>query len=215
MIPHISLSRAYCATLIALIHPIALPMTCFFPMTLFFLSRFSWHIYHPNLFLGLRRRGGNRRWCCGRSCRRLSCRSCGGCSYRLAVGAGVGLAALPEGLLLEVLELLGFAVAAGFGVGLTVLLLSAFDAEDVLLGFELSVLVSGFAVGLAVAVGFVLAAGLLLNAALLSFSATALLVLLAAELSVSVFSATLFPVHPAKDAMSTAAIRIAVSFFFM
>lgn len=138
-----------------------------------------------------------------------------GAAVGFAVGAAVGLAALPEGLLLEVLVLLGFAVAAGFGVGLTVLLLSAFDAEDVLLGFELSVLVSGFAVGLAVAVGFVLAAGLLLNAALLSFSATALLVLLAAELSVSVFSATLFPVHPAKDAMSTAAIRIAVSFFFM
>lgn len=96
-----------------------------------------------------------------------------GAAVGFAVGAGVGLAALPEGLLLEVWELLGFAVAAGFGVGLTVLLLSAFDAEDVLL------------------------------------------VLLAAELSVSVFSATLFPVHPAKDAMSTAAIRIAVSFFFM
>ena len=107
-----------------------------------------------------------------------------GAAVGFAVGAGAGLAALPEGLLLEVLELLGFAVAAGFAVGLTVLLLSVFDAEDVLLGFELSVLVFGFAVGLAVAVGFVLAAGLLLNAALLSFSATALLVLLAAELSV-------------------------------
>jgi len=111
-----------------------------------------------------------------------------GAAVGFAVGAGAGLAALPEGLLLEVLELLGF---------------------------ELSVLVFGFAVGLAVAVGFVLAAGLLLNAALLSFSATALLVLLAAELSVSVFSATLFPVHPAKDAMSTVAIIIAVSFFFI
>ena len=138
-----------------------------------------------------------------------------GAAVGFAVGAGAGLAALPEGLLLEVLELLGFAVAAGFAVGLTVLLLSVFDVEDVLLGFELSVLVFGFAVGLAVAVGFVLAAGLLLNAALLSFSATALLVLLAAELSVSVFSATLFPVHPAKDAMSTVAIIIAVSFFFI
>lgn len=137
-----------------------------------------------------------------------------GAAVGFAVGAGIGLAALPEGLLLEVLELLGFAVADGFGVGLTVLLLSAFDAEDVLLGFELSVLVSGFAVGLAVAVGFVLAAGLLLDAALfvLSFSAAALL---AAELSVPVFSTTLFPAHPAKDAMSTAAIIIAVNFFFI
>lgn len=148
-----------------------------------------------------------------------------GAAVGFAVGAAVGLAVLPEGLLLEVLVLLGFAVAAGFAVGLTVLLLSVFDAEDVLLGlvvpvllvsfFELSVFVSGFAVGLAVAVGFVLAAGLLLDAALVSFSATALLVLLAAELSVSVFSATLFPVHPAKDAMSTVAIIIAVSFFFI
>lgn len=86
-----------------------------------------------------------------------------GAAVGFAVGAAVGLAVLPEGLLLEVLELLGFAVAAGFGVGLTVLLLSVFDAEDVLLGFELSVFVSGFAVGLAVAVGFVLAAGLLLD----------------------------------------------------
>lgn len=135
-----------------------------------------------------------------------------GAAVGFAVGAAVGLAVLPEGLLLEVLELLGFAVAAGFAVGLTVLLLSVFDAEDVLLGFELSVLVFGFAVGLAVAVGFVLAAGLLLNAALLSFSATALL---AAELSVPVFSTTLFPAHPAKDAISNAAIIIAVSFFFM
>ena len=120
-----------------------------------------------------------------------------GAAVGFAVGADAGLAALPEGLLLEVLELLGFAVADGFGVGLTVLLLSAFDAEDVLLGFELSVLVSGFAVGLAVAVGFVLAAGLLLDAALfvLSFSAAALL---AAELSVPVFSTTLFPAHPCK-----------------
>ena len=137
-----------------------------------------------------------------------------GAAVGFAVGAGVGLAALPEGLLLEVLELLGFADAAGFAVGLTVLLLSVFDAEDVLLGFELSVLVFGFAVGLAVAVGFVLAAGLLLNAALLvlSFSAAALL---AAELSVPVFSTTLFPAHPAKDAISNAAIIIAVNFFFI
>ena len=37
-----------------------------------------------------------------------------GAAVGFAVGAGVGLAALPEGLLLEVWELLGFAVAAGF-----------------------------------------------------------------------------------------------------
>ena len=57
-----------------------------------------------------------------------------GAAVGFAVGAGAGLAVLPEGLLLEVLVLLGFAVAAGFAVGLTVLLLSVFDAEDVLLG---------------------------------------------------------------------------------
>ena len=68
MIPHISLSRAYCATLIALIHPIALPMACFFPMSLFFLSGFSWNIHNPNFFNGL--------WRCGRCCCRLSCRGC-------------------------------------------------------------------------------------------------------------------------------------------
>lgn len=158
-----------------------------------------------------------------------------GAAVGFAVGAGVGLAVLPEGLLLEVWELLGFAVAAGFGVAVAEGFAVALGLPAVLL----SVLLSGFgvAVGLAVAVvpaegvavGFadalglallatvelVLETGLRLNAALLSFSATALLVLLAAELSVSVFSATLFPVHPAKDAMSTAAIIIAVSFFFM
>ena len=152
-----------------------------------------------------------------------------GAAVGFAVGAAVGLAVLPEGLLSEVWELLGFAVAAGFGVavaeGFTAVLLSL-----LLSGFGVAVALAvavvsaeGVAVGFADALGLALLAtvelvletGLLLNAALLSFSATALLVLLAAELSVSVFSATLFPVHPAKDAMSTAAIIIAVSFFFM
>ena len=134
-----------------------------------------------------------------------------GAAVGFAVGAGVGLAALPEGLLLEVWELLGFAVAAGFGVGLTVLLLSVFDAEDVLLGFELSVLVFGFAVGLAVAVGFVLAAGLLLAS---FFSDTVLLTALDVELSVTALS-VLLPAHAASDTVSAAAINIAVIFFFI
>ena len=66
-----------------------------------------------------------------------------GAAVGFAVGAGAGLAALPEGLLLEVLELLGFAVADGFGVAVTLGLPAAL----------LSVLLSGFgvAVGLAVA----------------------------------------------------------------
>ena len=198
MIPHISLSRAYCATLIALIHPIALPMTCFFPMTLFFLSRFSWHIYHPNLFLGLRRRGGNRRRCCG-----------------FAVGAGVGLAALPEGLLLEVWELLGFAVTAGFGVAVALALPAVL----------LSVLLSGFgvAVGLTVAaapaegvaVGFADALGLALLAAVeLVFETGLLLTALVAELSTPV-SAVLLPAHAAMVSINAAVIKIAVIFFFM
>ena len=67
-----------------------------------------------------------------------------GAAVGFAVGAAVGLAALPEGLLLEVLELLGFAVAAGFGVAVALALPAVL----------LSVLLSGFgvAVGLAVAV---------------------------------------------------------------
>lgn len=138
-----------------------------------------------------------------------------GAAVGFAVGAGAGLAALPEGLLLEVLELLGFAVAAGFAVGLTVLLLSVFDAEDVLLGFELSVLVFGFAVGLAVAVGFVLAVLELAVGLLLAsfFSDTVLLTALDVELSVTALS-VLLPAHAASDTVS-AAINIAVIFFFI
>lgn len=144
-----------------------------------------------------------------------------GAAVGFAVGAAVGLAVLPEGLLLEVLELLGFAVAAGFGVGLTVQLLSVFDAEDVLL----SVLLSGFgvAVGLAVAVvpeegvavGFADALGLALLAAVeLVFETDLLLTALDAELSTPV-SAVLLPAHAAMVSANAAAIKIAVIFFFI
>lgn len=139
-----------------------------------------------------------------------------GAAVGFAVGAGVGLAALPEGLLLEVLELLGFAVAASFGVGLTVLLLSVLLSGFVVaVGLTVAAVpAEGVAVGFADVLGLALAAGLLLDAALfvLSFSAAALL---AAELSVPVFSTTLFPAHPAKDAISNAAIIIAENFFFI
>ncbi len=134
-----------------------------------------------------------------------------GAAVGFAVGAGIGLAALPEGLLLEVLELLGFAVAAGFGVGLTVLLLS--------------VLLSGFvvAVGLAVAaapaegvaVGFADALGLALLAAVeLVFETGLLLTALDAELSTPV-SAVLLPAHAAIVSAIAAAIKIAVIFLFI
>ena len=138
-----------------------------------------------------------------------------GAAVGFAVGASVGLAALPEGLLLEVWELLGFAVAAGFGVAVA-LALPAVLLSVLLSGFGVAVGLTvaavpaeGVAVGCAVALGLALAAGLLLDTALfvLSFSA--------AELSVPVFSTTLFPAHPAKDVISNAAILIAVNFFFI
>lgn len=155
-----------------------------------------------------------------------------GAAVGFAIGAGVGLAALPEGLLLEVWELLGFAVAAGFGVAVTLALPAVL----------LSVLLSGFgvAVGLTVAaapaegvaVGFADALGLALLAAVelvfetglllapdvlfsLAFSEIVLLTALDAELSAAVFSAVLLPAHAASDTVSAAAINIAVIFFFI
>ena len=137
-----------------------------------------------------------------------------GAAVGFAVGAAVGLAALPEGLLLEVLELLGFAVAAGFGVAVA----EGFTA--VLLSFLLSGF--GVAVGLAVAaapaegvaVGFADALGLALAAVELVLETGLLLTALDAALSTPV-SAVLLPAHPAKDAISNAAIIIAVNFFFI
>lgn len=138
-----------------------------------------------------------------------------GAAVGFAVGAGVGLAALPEGLLLEVLELLGFAVAAGFGVavaeGFTVVLLSF-----LLSGF-------GVAVGLAVAVvpaegaavGFADALGLALATVELVLETGLLLTALDAELSAAVFSAVLLPAHAASDNVSAVAIKIAVIFLFI
>ena len=153
-----------------------------------------------------------------------------GAAVGFAVGAGVGLAALPEGLLLEVWELLGFAVALGFDAvlpveleddGLLVVLFSVLDVADELLPFELSVLLlpvfaPGVAVGFALAV-LELADGLLLSAdALLSsfFSDTVLLTALDAELSVTALS-VLLPAHAASDTVSAAAINIAVISFFI
>ena len=160
-----------------------------------------------------------------------------GAAIGFAVGAGVGLAALPEGLLLEVLELLGFAVAAGFGVTVAEGFAVALGLPAVLL----SVLLSGFgvAVGLTVAaapaegvaVGFADALGLALLAAvelvletglllasdvLLSalFSDAVLLTALDAELSTPV-SAVLLPAHAAMVSINAAVIKIAVIFFFM
>lgn len=148
-----------------------------------------------------------------------------GAAVGFAVGAAVGLAVLPEGLLLEVLELLGFAVAAGFGVAVALALPAVL----------LSVLLSGFgvAVGLTVAaapaegvaVGFADALGLALLAAvelvletglLLAsfFSDTVLLTALDVELSVTALS-VLLPAHAASDTISAAAINIAVIFFFI
>ena len=138
-----------------------------------------------------------------------------GAAVGFAVGAGVGLAALPEGLLLEVLELLGFAVAAGFGVAVALALPAVL----------LSVLLSGFgvAVGLTVAaapaegvaVGFADALGLALAAVELVFETGLLLTALDAELSAAVFSAVLLPAHAASDNVSAAAIKIAVIFLFI
>ena len=137
-----------------------------------------------------------------------------GAAVGFAVGATVGLAALPEGLLLEVLELLGFAVAAGFGVavaeGFTVVLLSF-----LLSGF-------GVAVGLAVAVvpaegaavGFADALGLALATVELVLETGLLLTALDAELSTPV-SAVLLPAHAAMVSAIAAAIKIAVIFLFI
>lgn len=154
-----------------------------------------------------------------------------GTAVGFAVGAAVGLVVLPEGLLLEVLELLGFAVAAGFGVAVALALPAVL----------LSVLLSGFgvAVGLAVAVvpaegvavGFADALGLALLAAVelvaelglllapdvlfsLAFSEIVLLTALDAELSTPV-SAVLLPAHAAMVSINAAVIKIAVIFFFM
>lgn len=138
-----------------------------------------------------------------------------GAAVGFAVGTAVGLAALPEGLLLEVWELLGFAVAAGFGVAVA----EGFTAV------LLSLLLSGFgvAVGLAVAVvpaegvavGFADALGLALLAAVeLVLEAGLLLTALDAELSTPV-SAVLLPAHAAMVSINAAVIKIAVIFFFM
>ena len=138
-----------------------------------------------------------------------------GAAVGFAVGAGVGLAALPEGLLLEVWELLGFAVAAGFGVAVALALPAVL----------LSVLLSGFgvAVGLTVAaapaegvaVGFADALGLALLAAVeLVFETGLLLTALDAELSTPV-SAVLLPAHAAMVSAIAAAIKIAVIFLFI
>ena len=138
-----------------------------------------------------------------------------GAAVGFAVGAAVGLAALPEGLLLEVWELLGFAVAAGFGVAVTLALPAVL----------LSVLLSGFgvAVGLTVAaapaegvaVGFADALGLALLAAVeLVFETGLLLTALDAALSTPV-SAVLLPAHAAIVSAIVVAIKIAVIFLFI
>lgn len=145
-----------------------------------------------------------------------------GAAVGFAIGAGVGLAALPEGLLLEVWELLGFAVAAGFGVAVA----EGFAVALALPAVLLSVFLSGFgvAVGLTVAaapaegvaVGFADALGLALLAAVeLVFETGLLLTALDAELSAAVFSAVLLPAHAASDNVSAAAIKIAVIFLFI
>lgn len=118
-----------------------------------------------------------------------------GAAVGFAVGAGVGLAALPEGLLLEVWELLGFAVAAGFGVAVALALPAVL----------LSVLLSGFADALGLA---------LLAAVELVFETGLLLTALDAELSTPV-SAVLLPAHAAMVSINAAVIKIAVIFFFM
>lgn len=133
----------------------------------------------------------------------------------------------PEGFdePLDELPLLdGFVVGFGFDTvlpveleddGLLVVLFSVLDEADKLLPFELSVLLlSVFALG--VAVGFALAvlelaAGLLLAS---FFSDTVLLTALDVELSVTALS-VLLPAHAASDTVSAAAINIAVIFFFI
>lgn len=148
-----------------------------------------------------------------------------------AVAEGFAVALLPEdGLLTVLLPELGFVVADGFAValgfdtvlpveleddGLLVVLFSVLDEADELLPFELSVLLlSVFALG--VAVGFALAvlelaAGLLLAS---FFSDTVLLTALDVELSVTALS-VLLPAHAASDTVNAAAINIAVIFFFI
>ena len=148
-----------------------------------------------------------------------------------AVAEGFAVALLPEdGLLTVLLPELGFVVADGFAValgfdtvlpveleddGLLVVLFSVLDVADELLPFELSVLLlSVFALG--VAVGFALAvlelaAGLLLAS---FFSDTVLLAALDVELSVTALS-VLLPAHAASETISAAAINIAVIFFFI
>lgn len=154
-----------------------------------------------------------------------------GVAVGFAVGAVVGFTvAVAEGLLAVLLPELGFVVADGFAValgfdtvlpveleddGLLVVLFFVLDEADELLPFELSVLLlSVFALG--VAVGFALAvlelaAGLLLAS---FFSDTVLLTALDVELSVTALS-VLLPTHAASDTVSAAAINIAVIFFFI
>ena len=156
-----------------------------------------------------------------------------GCTvgFGVAVAEGFAVALLPEdGLLTVLLPELGFVVADGFAAelgfntvlpveleddGLLVVLFSVLDEADELLPFELSfLLLSVFALG--VAVGFALAvlalaAGLLLAS---FFSDTVLLTALDVELSVTALSA-LLPAHAASDIVSAAAINIAVIFFFI
>lgn len=154
-----------------------------------------------------------------------------GAAVGFAVGAGVGLAALPEGLLLEVWELLGFAVAAGFGVavaeGFTAVLLSLLlSGFGVAVGLAVAVVpAEGVAVGFADALGLALLAAVELVAELglllapdvlfsLAFSEIVLLTALDAELSTPV-SAVLLPAHAAMVSINAAVIKIAVIFFFM
>lgn len=148
-----------------------------------------------------------------------------------AVAEGFAVALLPEdGLLTVLLPELGFVVADGFAValgfdtvlpveleddGLLVVLFSVLDEADELLPFELSVLLlSVFALG--VAVGFALAVLELAVGLLLAsfFSDTVLLTALDVELSVTALS-VLLPAHAASDTVSAAAINIAVIFFFI
>ena len=153
-----------------------------------------------------------------------------GAAVGFAVGAAVGLAALPEGLLLEVLELLGFAVAAGFGVavaeGFTAVLLSfLLSGFGVAVGLAVAVVpAEGAAVGFADALGLALATvelvletGLLIASdVLLSafFSDAVLFTVLDAELSTPV-SAVLLPAHAAMVSINAAVIKIAVIFLFI
>ena len=132
---------------------------------------------------------------------------------------------------MEVLELLDFAVAAGFGVAVA-LALPAVLLSVLLSGFGVAVCLAvavvsaeGVAVGFADALGLALLAavelvfetGLLLASdVLLSalFSDAVLLTALDAELSTPV-SAVLLPAHAAMVSINAAVIKIAVIFFFM